>query len=191
MACAVGFDPEDERLLYLGTSRVLYQSSDRGATFHPYLPKDWDPAARTGAFTVAGELLDPAQAEASPLWKSRLYWTAISFSKSNPRIGYAAAHSDYNTLDGMVFKTTDRGETWRPITAFVDDLAASPPVFNEDKRIQKIIVDPRNPEVVYLLSQPDKFSRDQAALAWAPQTNVRKSEDGGVTWKVSRPGIRP
>jgi photosystem II stability/assembly factor-like uncharacterized protein len=183
-ACAVGFDPADERVLYLGTLGYLYRSEDRGATFHPLVAKDWNAARRTGTFTVVRDPAEIARLRASPPAHGKLYWTAVAFSPTQPQIGYAAAHSDYDSTDAIIFKTTDRGETWRPIKSFADETGGAALVFHEDKRVAKILVDPRNPETVYFLSQPDMFTQGRGRFRLNPQSNLRRSTDGGVTWRL-------
>lgn len=189
-ASAVGFDPNDKDLIYVGTEYGMYKSDDEAHTFHPLLSSDWDAAARTGTYQVVrdestyGSYLDPTYSS-----NNRQYWTAITFAPSNPNIGYASAHSTYKTNDAILFKTTDRGETWSPVKAYTNvytnvsgtDVMS---VFNEDKRIQKIVVDPTDPDTVYFLSQWDKFTKGKGLYNLGPQTNIYKSTDGGVTFSV-------
>lgn len=171
--CAVGFDPADENQLYLGTLGVLYKSTDRGATFQPLLSSDWNEKTGTGTFAVVREARALERFKSAPLKHRRLYWTAIAFSSSDPRIGYATAHADYNSLDAFVLKTTDRGETWSVVAA----------LSGEAVRIQKILVDPREPSTAYFLSQADGFTSEARPASTPPPAHVRKSTDGGLTWK--------
>ncbi|MBS4202114.1 hypothetical protein KHA93_21120 [Bacillus sp. FJAT-49732] len=176
----VGFDSEDENLIYVGSQYVMYKSDDKGYTFHPILSKDWNNSTKTGTFEVVRGSKDGYKDPTSSA--NRLYWTAMTFSKSNPNIGYATAHSTYNSVDAMIFKTTDRGETWVPVKAFVNEGSGNSLVINADKRILKIIVDYQNPDNVYFLTQDDHFT-------WGkPQTAIYKSTDGGMTWRVLNGG---
>ncbi|MBS4205460.1 WD40/YVTN/BNR-like repeat-containing protein [Lederbergia citrea] len=176
----VGFDTEDEKLIYVGSQYVMYKSDDKGYNFHPILSKDWNRDTRTGTFEVVRGSTEGYKDPSSSA--NRLYWTSMTFSKSNPNIGYAAAHSTYNTVDAMIFKTTDRGETWKPVKSFVNEGSGNSLVINADKRILKIIVDHQNPENVYFLTQDDHFT-------WGkPQTAIYKSTDGGATWGILNGG---
>ncbi len=95
----------------------------------------------------------------------RGYITDIKFGLANSDIGYAAFHSFYNSTDGIVWKSTDRGLTWTKVST---DLPSG-------IRILKIVVSPQNADIVYLLTGQDRFACGPA--------NVFKSIDGGKTWR--------
>lgn len=183
-ASAVGFDPADESVMYLGTEGFLYRSADCGATFQPLVAENWSTTNRMGDFSLVRDPVAIARLHNELPAHRRLYWTAIAFSPSHPSIGYAAAHSAYDTLDAIILKTTDRGVSWRPIKAFRDQGAGGALVLDEDKRVVKILVDHGNPERVYFLSQADDYTEGKGRFGLGPQSNVRKSTDGGATWDV-------
>ena len=93
---------------------------------------------------------------------------AIAVAPSNPRIIYAgtgdpAIRNTFLTGDGM-YKSTDAGKTWNRIG------------LEHTEVISWIIVDPKDPEVVYVAAM---------GHVWAPnpERGVFKSDDGGRTWK--------
>ncbi len=119
------------------------------------------------------------------LWKTEdmgLSWRNISdgFFKTGSVGAIAVAESDSNVVyvgmgehavrgvmthhgDG-VYKSTDAGKTWKKI-----GLDAS-------QHISRIIVDPKNPNIVYVAAQGALYSRSK-------ERGVYKSVDGGATWK--------
>ncbi|MDE3136526.1 MAG: glycosyl hydrolase, partial [Acidobacteriota bacterium] len=120
------------------------------------------------------------------IWKSTNYgisWTnisdgtlksasasigAIAVADSNPNILYAGTgesdiRGDMITGNG-IYKSTDAGKTWNYM-----GLA-------DTHTISNIVVDPKNPDVVYASSMGHVFVPD-------PDRGVFKSTDGGKTWK--------
>ncbi len=93
---------------------------------------------------------------------------AIAVAPSDPKVIYVGTGEPdiRNTMltgDGM-YKSTDAGKTWKKI-----GLA-------ETHVISKIVVDPANPDVVYVAAMGHVFA-DNA------ERGVFKSTDGGQTWK--------
>ncbi len=92
------------------------------------------------------------------------YITDIEFATSQPGVGYAAYHPYWNALQGEIYKSTDNGYTWNPVST---NLPAN-------IRILKIEIDPTNADVVYILTGQGRFACGPA--------DVFKSTDGGITW---------
>ncbi len=93
---------------------------------------------------------------------------AIAVAPSNPKIIYAGTgesdiRGDVITGDG-VFKSIDGGKTWR---------AAG---LSDTHTISDIVVDPKNPEIVYASSMGHVFAPNA-------DRGVFKSVDGGKTWR--------
>ncbi|HEC21825.1 MAG TPA: hypothetical protein ENI95_02785, partial [Chloroflexi bacterium] len=93
------------------------------------------------------------------------YVTDIAVAASDPRLVYAAYHSEWDSDDGHIYRSDDGGLTWEPVSV---DL---PPGL----RILKLIVSPRDADVVYLLSGEGRFASGPPAAF--------RSMDGGVHWE--------
>ncbi|MBK7393194.1 MAG: glycosyl hydrolase [Chloracidobacterium sp.] len=94
---------------------------------------------------------------------------AIAVSESDPNVVYVGMgeHAVRGVMthhgDG-VYRSTDAGKTWKKIGL---DLT---------QHISRIVVNPKNPDIVYVAAQGALFSNSQ-------QRGVFKSTDGGTTWK--------
>ena len=94
---------------------------------------------------------------------------AISVAESDSNVVYVGtgehAVRGVMTHDGDgVYKSTDAGKTWKKIGLELS------------QHISRIIVDPKNPDVVYVAAQGALYSQSK-------QRGVFKSTDGGATWK--------
>jgi photosystem II stability/assembly factor-like uncharacterized protein len=92
---------------------------------------------------------------------------ALEVAPSNPGVLYAGTgesdiRSALSSGDG-VYKSTDGGQSWKNIG------------LRESRQISRIVIDPRNPDVVYI---------GVLGHAYGPNTErgVFKSIDGGATW---------
>ena len=92
------------------------------------------------------------------------YVTDIQLSASDPQIGYAGFHAEWNSSDGQVWRTGDNGRSWNRISRDLPD----------GLRILKLIVHPQNSDIVYLISGEGRFA-DGPPLAF-------RSMDGGISW---------
>jgi photosystem II stability/assembly factor-like uncharacterized protein len=120
------------------------------------------------------------------VWKSENYglsWTnitdgkipgvadpigALAVAPSNSKIIYAGTgeadiRQDFDTGDG-VYKTTNGGKTW------------SYAGLRETHMIAKLVIDPRNPNVVYAASMGHVFKSN-------PERGIFKTTNGGATWR--------
>jgi len=70
--------------------------------------------------------------------------------------------------DGGVWKTTDGGSTWTPMT---DDLS--------DLSVGALVLAPSSPSIIYLGSGEGGYNAD-----FIPGIGLLKSSDGGVTWTL-------
>jgi photosystem II stability/assembly factor-like uncharacterized protein len=93
---------------------------------------------------------------------------AVAVAPSNPKILYVGtgeADIRANVIPGDgVYKSTDDGKTWQFIG------------LRDAHFISAILVDPKNPNVVYVASMGHVFAPD-------PNRGIFKSTDGGKTWK--------
>ncbi len=93
---------------------------------------------------------------------------ALAVAPSNPRVIYAGTgetdiRSDLASGTG-VYKSSDGGETWK----FVG--------LKETRQIAKIVVDPGNPDIVYVGALGHAYGPN-------PERGVYKSSDGGASWQ--------
>jgi photosystem II stability/assembly factor-like uncharacterized protein len=105
-----------------------------------------------------------------PLWQHERVASigAIAVAESNPSIIYAGTgeadiRSDISIGDG-IYKSTDGGKTWKNV-----GLRAT-------KRIGRVLIDPRNPDVVLVAALGSAYGPNQ-------ERGVFRSADGGKTWK--------
>ena len=94
---------------------------------------------------------------------------AIGLSKSNPNIIYLGTgeQSSRNSAawgDG-VYKSENGGKTWKHVG------------LTETRHIGKVVVDPKNPNIVYVAALGRLWGRNN-------ERGVYKSVDGGKTWKL-------
>ncbi len=76
-----------------------------------------------------------------------------------------------------LYKTTDRGETWRAVLQV-----------DENTGVTDVEFDPRNPDVLYAATYERRRSV-WALLAGGPGSGVYKSVDGGETWREVTDGL--
>ena len=129
----VAFDPQDGRIIYIGTEAGIYRSSDSGDRFTQVLG--------TG------------------------YIGAIAVAPGNPSIIYAGWHPLYNATQTTVYKSTDRGQTWKAVATNIPG----------GLRVLKLLVDASNPDCIYLLSGRDRFVPRALNVLY-------RSVDGGIRW---------
>ena len=92
------------------------------------------------------------------------YTTDIEFGTDKPTIGYAAYHSEDDVNDGAIYKSTNNGISWSQSSINIPN----------GNRILKIIVNPTNVNVLYILTGMGRFACSDA--------NVYRSTDGGINW---------
>ncbi len=92
------------------------------------------------------------------------YITDIEFGTNNTNIGYASYHSEYDSNQGVIYKSTNQGLTWSQISI---DLPSG-------IRILKIVVNPTNANTIYILTGNGRFACGPA--------DVFRSTNGGVNW---------
>ena len=93
---------------------------------------------------------------------------AVAVAPSDPKtlyVGTGEADIRANMIPGNgVFKSTDAGKTWQSIG------------LRDTHSISTILVDPKDPNVVYVASMGHVFAPD-------PNRGIFKSSDGGKTWQ--------
>jgi photosystem II stability/assembly factor-like uncharacterized protein len=91
--------------------------------------------------------------------------SAVQMSSVDVNRGYAARNSAWNSADGQIYRSTNRGLTWQKVST---NLPAT--IY-----ILKILISPFDANVLFIVS-------GQARFASGPQY-VYRSTDGGVTWQ--------
>ena len=137
--------------------------------------------------SIAGVPGDPntyyAGAASGGLWKSSdggVHWTpifddqpvssigALAVSQSNPNIVWAGTGEPWMrshiSVGNGVYKSTDAGRTW---THMGLDLTG---------RIGRVVIDPTNPEIVFMAAQGHSYGPQQ-------ERGVYRTQDGGKTWQ--------
>lgn len=137
----------DEAALYVSRDDGETWSEVEGLTRHPSRP-DWMPGG--GGLCLHTILVDPGD-------PARM-WVGIS------AVG--------------VFGTTDGGETWAPMNEGIPPMVATgSPDENAAFCVHKIVLDPSNPDRLFLQFHAHTFTPDGAR-----SSGVFRSDDGAATW---------
>ena len=94
------------------------------------------------------------------------YVTDVRFAPSDPDVGYLTLHPSYDVAEGAVYRSDDRGRSWRSLPA--SGLPAG-------LHLLELAVDPRDPERVFALAGEGRFACGEAALF--------ASANGGADWE--------
>ena len=141
---------------------------------HRHFPR----GARIRAFEQVRRMRSLIETSASSSSDSALHWTLVgpqpTFDGYAGRVtSIAIDPKDQNTIyiggaEGGVWKSTDGGATWKPLTDFEPALA-----------IGSLAIDPSDSSVVYAGTGEQNFNADAYAGA-----GILKTTDGGSTWTV-------
>jgi len=102
--------------------------------------------------------------------------TWLDYSAANPDVIYAATGESFagDGINGSgLLKSTDGGETW--------SLLPSTTNIKELENINRVIVDPGNPDIVVICGRQSNFAREFAS-------GIFRSTDGGETWTQTYEG---
>jgi photosystem II stability/assembly factor-like uncharacterized protein len=150
---ALAFDPFSPTVAYLGGTEPVYKTMDDGQTWLTMTP-----------FPLDGQ---PGHDAVRPLW--------IAVHPLTPTVIYAGgtffSKSDVPNLDGVLFRSDDRGDSWTRITA-------AEPI----SPVNRIVLAPGHPETMYLATggpEAHGFSGD----------GVWRSRDGGLHWEHPGPEL--
>ena len=93
---------------------------------------------------------------------------AVAVAASNSNIVWVGGGDQANARSSMsgdgVFKSTDAGKTWQPMG------------LPDSHHIARIVIHPKNPDIVYVAAMGHLFSRNE-------ERGVFRTMDGGKTWK--------
>ena len=98
---------------------------------------------------------------------------------SNSNIIYVAAYGPLWSKGGErgIYKSEDGGLTWRRILHI-----------NDDTGISEIVMDPRNPDVIYAAAH-QRRRHVFTYLGGGPESGIHKTTDGGKTWTKINKGL--
>jgi hypothetical protein len=91
-------------------------------------------------------------------------WSDIDVSLSNNNICYGAYHPIWNGNNGVIYKSINNGLSWSQVSTGLPSTL----------RIDKVMVHPTNPNIVYFVSGKSLYSNGTESF-W-------RSIDGGVSW---------
>ena len=157
---SVAVDPSDPSVVWVGTGENVsgrhvgwgdgvYRSLDGGAS--------WKQVGLAESEHVGKVLVDPRDG-------------AIVFAAAEGPLWSQGG-------DRGLYKSTDRGETWRAVLQV-----------DEDTGVTDVEFDPVNPDVMYAATYQRRRSV-WALLAGGPGSGIHKSVDGGETWREVTSGL--
>ncbi|HYJ95547.1 MAG TPA: hypothetical protein VEV86_13035, partial [Vicinamibacterales bacterium] len=137
----VEFDPKDPNIWYVATAfGGLWKTVNRGVTFEPIF--DQGPS-----FNLCCVVVDPRNSD--------IVW-----------LGTGENHSQRSAHFGDgVYKSSDAGKTWKRVG------------LETSEHIGRIVIDPRNSNVVFVAAQGPLFSS-------GGERGLYKTSDGGNTWSA-------
>ena len=105
--------------------------------------------------------------------------SSLEQSQSNPDILYAGTGMGFGRVVDLagsgIWKSTDHGQTWQQLASTADGQLFS--------AINRIVVDPANPDVV-LVCGNDSRAHQYAKPPAAKRSGIYKSTDGGESWTL-------
>ena len=200
----VAVDPQDKSILYVATAGGgVWKTVNKGTTWTPIF--DDQPSFSIGCVTV-----DPKDSltvwvgtgennsQRSVSWGDGVYksvdggqtWKRMGLAKSehigkiviDPRdsdVVYVAAQGPLWAPGGDrgLYKTIDGGKTWEQVLKI-----------SENTGVTDLVVDPRNPEVLYAASY-QRRRHVWTLIDGGPESAIYKSRDGGASWDKLSSGL--
>lgn len=200
----IAVNPDNFKEYYVATSAGgVWKTTNSGTTFTPIFDTQ-------GSYSIGCITMDPNNS--SVIWvgsgennnqRSVSYGDGIYKSidggaswenvglKTSEHIGKIIVHPDNSDVvyvaaigpvwsgggDRGLYKTTDGGKTWKAVLTI-----------DENTGINDVIMDPRNPEVLYA-SAYQRRRHVFTYLGGGPNSGIHKSTDGGATWKEVNSGL--
>jgi len=158
--CCIVVDPKNSNIVWLGTGE---NHSQRSAHFGDGMYKSID---------------------AGKTWKRMGLETSEHIGKividpRNSDVVYVAAQGPLFSAGGQrgLYKTTNGGLTWDAVLSI-----------SENTGITDVVLDPKNPNVVYAAAYQRRRHVGQA-IGGGPEGGIHKSTDGGKTWTKLSKGL--
>jgi len=98
--------------------------------------------------------------------------TEVTFAPNDPFVGYLAHHSAWDVADGTIWRSDDRGRSWRRISG---------PSLPGGRLVLEILVSALDSDVVFVVTGEGRFSCGPAEL-W-------ESRNGGRHWRRIAAGL--
>jgi hypothetical protein len=200
----VAVDPRNRSVWYVATaSGGLWKTENRGISFEPVF--DQGGAYSLGCVTVDPKNPDVVwlgtgenQAQRAIGWGDGVYksadggktWKNMGLRQSEHIARILIDPRDSNTIlvasqgplfsaggDRGVYKSTDDGQTWKPILQV-----------SADTGVTDVAVDPRNPDVMYAAAY-QRRRHTSIVIAGGPEAAIYKTADGGAHWNKLTDGI--
>ena len=158
--CCVVIDPRNSNVIWLGTGE---NHSQRSAHFGDGVYKSTD----------AGKTWKRVGLETSE------HIGKIVIDPRNSNVVYVAAQGPLFSAGGErgLYKTTDGGSTWSPILTI-----------SENTGITDLVLDPKNPDVIYASSYQRRRHVGQA-IGGGREAGIHKSTNAGRTWTKVTSGL--
>jgi uncharacterized protein (TIGR03382 family) len=160
-------DPSNHAIVWAGTQfqRGIFKSTDGGATW----TKMDKGVVESDGITFRGFGVDPRDSDVVYAAAEVSSWTWN---------GQERTGREFDMTQGVVYKTTDGGQNWRP-------------VWRGDNLARYVWIDPRDSDVIYVST--GIFDREAANSVPASRTpggvGILKSVDGGKTWQQINNGL--
>ena len=200
----IAIHPSDRSTWYIAVaSGNVWKTTNAGTTWEPILDKE-------GSYSIGCITIDPNDplvvwvgtgennSQRSVSYGDGVYksvdggkkWTHVGLKDSehignivvdprDPDVVYVAAQGPLwrEGGDRGLYKTTDGGKSWERIL-HVDDMTGA----------NEVHLDPRDPDVVYV-STYQRHRRVWTLIDGGPGSSIRKSTDGGRTWRKLENGL--
>ena len=200
----VAVDPHNRDIWYVATaSGGLWKTTNRGITFNPIFDNGGsyslgcvtvDPNNPDTVWLGTGE--NQAQraigygdgiyksTDAGRTWKNMglrnsEHIAKILIDKRDSKVIWVAAQGPLFAPGGDrgLYKTTDGGQTWKPILQI-----------SENTGVTDIDIDPRNPDVIYAAAY-QRRRNTSVIVSGGPEAGIFKTTDGGAHWTQLKDGL--
>jgi photosystem II stability/assembly factor-like uncharacterized protein len=158
--CCIAIDPKDSNVLWLGTGE---NNSQRSSHFGDGIYKSTD---------------------AGKTWKRMGLETSehigdVAIDPRNSNVVYVASQGPLFSEGGErgLYRTTDGGATWSAVLTI-----------SKDTGISDIVLDPRNPDVIYASAYQRRRHVGQM-IGGGPEGGIFKTANGGKTWTKLTKGL--